>query len=414
MLKKKRISLSRAAFQNIRHHFFRTVLSIPGIIIGVAALVAILSVIDDGERYAKDRIRQATSLETIFIKTGVYEAVNGVTVRKDTVSTFHYNDLTELRKFVTRPAKINLVGRYGTQVSFSDDSTETGVIMNACVTIEDTWALLAGRKFTEADVRYRLSEAVVNESFARAVLHNRQTAELIGRKIVVGEKAFQIIGVINNGNATQAEVYCPITLFSDEDFKWDPPSCIVEAADIADVPELKAQVSDWLKTHFEKNHDFIVQSNDHRVEIVMKGFWLARCMMALIIGISIMVGGFGMMNLLLISLSERRIEIGMQKAAGVSKLNIFFQFLCEAITISGFGSFLGLIAGVLSVMAGIPLIKTFTGIQFQVACTWNIFIAVAVLSVVTGILFGMYPALRAAFVSPVKGSRRELPSEPLS
>lgn len=397
----------QVAFQNIRHHSFRTVLSIPGIIIGVASLVAILLVMDDVERYVKERISLGTSLETLFIKTGMYKEVNGVMIRKDTMSTFHYNDLTDLRKSISRPAEINLLGRYGTQVLFSDDSTETGVIVNACVTIENTWEILAGRKFTEGDVRYRLSEAVVNESFARAVLHDRQMAELIGRKIMVGENAFQIIGVINNGNSTQSEIYCPITLFSDEDFKWDPPSCIVDAADIGDVPELKAQVGNWLRTHFEKPDDFIVESNDHRVEIVMKGLWLARRMMALIIGISVMIGGLGLMNVLLISVAERTGEISMRKAEGVNKPTIFFQFLCESIVISGFGSFLGLVAGILSVIAGIPLVKAFTGIQFQVAYTWNILFVVAALSIVTGIVFGLCPALRAAFVSPVKGGRRE-------
>jgi putative ABC transport system permease protein len=119
------------------------------------------------------------------------------------------------------------------------------------------------------------------------------------------------------------------------------------------------------------------------------------------------VGGIGVMNVLLISVTERTAEIGIRKATGANRRDIMLLFLSESITVSAFGSFLGLVLGVLGTMVIIPIIKAITEVPFQAAYTWNTFLVITVLSILVGIVFGTYPAIRASRLNPVEAIRHE-------
>lgn len=129
--------------------------------------------------------------------------------------------------------------------------------------------------------------------------------------------------------------------------------------------------------------------------------------MGMIVGISVLVGGIGVMNVLLISVTERTVEIGIRKAVGASRAHIVQQFLAESITISLVGSLVGLIIGILGTMIVVPVIKSLTAMPFAASYTWNTLIIVTIISVLVGIIFGTYPAMRAARLDPVDAIRRE-------
>jgi putative ABC transport system permease protein len=118
--------------------------------------------------------------------------------------------------------------------------------------------------------------------------------------------------------------------------------------------------------------------------------------MSMIVGISIVVGGVGVMNVLLISVTERTVEIGIRKAMGAKRKDIMLQFLSESVTISAFGSGLGLIFGILSTFAIVPIIKAFVPVPFEASYTWDTLMIIAIISVLIGIVFGTYPAMRAS------------------
>ena len=129
--------------------------------------------------------------------------------------------------------------------------------------------------------------------------------------------------------------------------------------------------------------------------------------MGLIIGLSVLVGGVGVMNVLLISVNERTAEIGLRKAVGAKKGDIRRLFLAESITVSAFGSLVGLVLGAGFAMAAIPIIRFFADVPFSAVLTWNTFFIIASVAILIGVIFGTYPAIKAAKLDPVEALRRE-------
>ena len=121
--------------------------------------------------------------------------------------------------------------------------------------------------------------------------------------------------------------------------------------------------------------------------------------MGLIVGIAVIVGGVGVMNVLLMSVTERTAEIGIRKAVGANRRNIIAQFLSESVAISMIGSFFGLLLGVLMALAVAPILTYIideSGLVFRAVFSFNTLLVVGVIAVLVGIIFGTYPARRAA------------------
>lgn len=409
MLKKTILSFA-LAIENIRSNLFHTMLSVLGIVIGVAALVSILSFIDGLEKFAKDQITESTDLNTIVIRTETSRKVGEIRLKKDSFAVLDYDAYTQLTKDLPNTIKSALTTHLPGAVTVEGHADTIGALLHAQTAgMMEKAEILAGEKWEENAVKQRHTVALVNQHLAKKVLGHERYGEILQKVLHFGSLTLTITGVGKMSDEKNTpRVFLPVTLIDPKTLRQSPPTCFIMAATVETLPGVKTQVQDRLKTRFGgQSTDFELISNDFRVEQAAKGFMLFRIIMGLIVGISILVGGIGVMNVLLISVNERTSEIGIRKAVGANRGDIMRLFLAESITVSAFGSFLGLAIGVLATMIIIPIIKALTDLPFDAAYTWNTFFTISIIAVLVGIIFGTYPAMKAAKLDPVEAIRRE-------
>ncbi len=396
------------AFRALQGHFFQTFLSILGMIIGVAALVGILCLIDGMEQFAKDQISQTTSLKSIVVTSRTTKSENGVILKKDTFAYITPKKFIALQNDITfKTSYAYLISTQSNEASYAPTNKKIISLLNGVTAItHNKDKIVAGSPLSEADILEKRKVVVANKLFVKLISPSDSTHTKIGSKLIIRGEEFELIGIVNQ-NSQSPELFVPITHFSDTDLKDYPPTAIIEVEEIDQVGAAKEFITQWLRKEYGAQKNFDVMTNGFRVEQAEQGFRLFRVIMGLIVGISVLVGGVGVMNVMLISVTQRTTEIGVRKALGAKRSDIMYQFLAESISISTMGSICGLVLGVLGTMATIPIIKAITKIPFQASYTWNTIILVAIIAVVVGIVFGTYPALRASRLDPVEAMRRE-------
>lgn len=408
MFKKIYLSFS-LAIQNIRARLFHTLLSILGIVIGVAALVTVLSLIDGMEKYAQEQITTTTSLKAVVVQTETTRLVNNLRLKKENYTYLNHENFKGLKASLKHPAKEFMQMRQTSEVSIVENDSLLGASVTGTMANQPQDMIMAyGKFYTEANVNNKSQVTFVNNKFAEQVMGKDAVEQLIGKTVNFRDRQLKVIGILEKDEARIPQVFLPVTLFTEEELQENPPICILEADNVEHVQAIKAEAENWLKVNLSTGvSDIKVSTNEFRVEQVAKGFLLFRVVMGLIVGISVIVGGVGVMNVLLISVTERTVEIGVRKAMGAKKNDIMMQFLAESVTVSLFGSMLGLILGILATLAIVPIVKALTDAPFQAAYTLDTFLVISVIAIIIGVVFGTYPATRAAKLDPVEAIRRE-------
>jgi putative ABC transport system permease protein len=400
-----------AAFQTLRANPLHTSLSTVGIIIGVGSLVAILALGDGMEQFAREQIESTTDLLMITVQPRATERLGGVMVRRTDVPELSADDASALREQLAGRARVTLHASAGVEMRVAAGAERTGAIVRG--TLSDAaeigkLTLQAGRFFTDAELEAKTRVAVLDATLAGKVAGGPNDA--VGTRVMLGTAEFEVVGVTKAGNGGPPVAYVPITTFG----ATSPmaaerlPSLAVLAEKVEDVPALRASIDTWLKERFaDRSGAVSVISNDGRVAQARRAILLFKMVMGAITGISILVGGVGVMNVLLVSIIERTREIGIRKATGARRRDIAIQFLTESVTISVSGSLLGIALGLAGVFAFAPIVRSLTEAPFRPAMTGASIGFALALGIVVGIVFGTYPALRAARLTPLDAIRHE-------
>jgi putative ABC transport system permease protein len=393
----------------------RTILSTLGVIMGVGSLVAVLSIGDGVEAFAREQIENTTDLQAMMVAPVTFDMVDHLRVPRTDYPVFGLHDVQTLSATVKGDAVVALLLE-GSARFAPDTGRARGVAVTATTpgaTLLMKEPLLAGRFFTDEEVGDSARVAVVSLPMVDLTARGAKPADVLGRTIRLEGALFEIVGVAPDlSRQGFLAAYVPATVASDAlapSLSPRAPSLYVRAADIVKVPAVKKSVEGWLSGRHGawKGRATVSGGEGMRLDQARQAILIFKIVMGAFAGISLVVGGIGIMNVLLAAVTERTREIGIRKATGARNRDILVQFLAESVAITGVGAVLGVILGLSTAFGVSAIMRVYTKAQLHAAFTWQTLAVAALTCVVTGLAFGTYPALRASRLSPIDAIRHE-------
>jgi putative ABC transport system permease protein len=379
-----------------------------GIVIGVAAVIAVVALGTGAQSAVKDRISSlGTTLLTVM--PGQQRGM-GVTFDQSMKLTMDDARAIEDRSTAITAVQPEMTSRL--QVQYLNQNTSTSVVGTTSNYLEvRKYELQAGRMFTRSEDEGRQRFAVLGPTVLDALGINSPEA-ILGEPIRIRGIQFTVVGVLKSkgqsspfGNPDD-QVLVPITTGRFRLFGNDRLRSVSVLAESEDkIPDAMADVQRVLRREHRlvqgKPDDFMIRSQADFLNTLGETTQVFTYLLSGIAAVSLLVGGIGIMNIMLVSVTERTREIGIRKALGATRGNILLQFLIEAVVLCLLGGLIGALVG----SGGATAMSAF----FQ----WNTIISPAaiamafVFSAVVGVLFGVWPARRAASLDPIVALRYE-------
>ena len=396
----------RVALQSIRANLIRSCLTMLGIIIGVAAVITMLAAGSGAQQQIEEQI-EALGANVLNITSETW-FLRGVARDQLTLAVEDIWALRDHAQYID--AVVPTLEDRG-QVNYGGRNVNVTLIGTTADFVDlFNYTVQHGRMFTEAEDRNRQRVAVVGASIPQ-YLEVQNPPDLLGERVLVRGIPFTVVGIFEEIGAVgwsnpDQQVMLPVRtaesrVFGSEDLED------ISVRVVPDVPLQTAMVDVERVLRAEHRippgfpNDFAIYDSKQFLETREQAQQTFTMLLASIAGVSLLVGGIGIMNIMLVSVTERTREIGVRMALGATRLNIMTQFLIEAVALCLLGGALGVAAG-----AGMALLLSRTAGWAVYISPESVLLAVA-FSLAVGLFFGLLPARRAAALDPIEALRYE-------
>lgn len=402
------------ALASVKANKFRSLLTILGVMVGVASVIGMASVIDGLNLAAEAEIDMMGSNVIVVEQYGPSVDYDNLTEEE---RNRPYPSEEEAEVIQASCPSVDGVApqNHWTFEDGNDVKYKNRKFSNA--TFNGTWPDLikvrdidmkSGRFLSQTDLQFRTNVCVIGTGIEKVLFPDENP---LGKFVRLNSREFEVVGVYEEAKSNFGNDYwnrlisIPLTTYS----KWLPfdkaLTLEVRAATRPQISQAMEEITTALRIHrrvpFGKPDNFFLSTQEQFKEQAQKITDVIYIIMIVITSVGLMVGGIGVMNIMLVSVTERTREIGVRKAIGAKRSNILLQFLTEAMSLSGFGGVIGVIVGV---ALGLILNSSF-GFPVSLPIFWVV--TGFVVSVSVGLISGVYPAFKAARLDPIEALRYE-------
>jgi len=398
----------RIAVRALQRNAMRTLLTMLGIIIGVAAVIAMVSIGNGAKAQVEGQIA-ALGRNVVLVLSGMVTR-GGFSMGFGSAGTLTKEDYDAIRREIPALTGVSPEVRSSAQIAAGNQNINTQV-MGVGTDFLDirSWVLAEGVNFTEQDIRNASKVALIGKTTAKTLFGD---GEAVGQIIRVKNAPFMVVGALAPkgmsmmGSDQDDVVLVPYTsamkrLTGATTFR----SLLVQAAGPKLLSEVQSQITELLRQRHRigpgRDDDFLVRTQEEISNMATATSKVMTALLGSIAGVSLLVGGIGIMNIMLVSVTERTREIGVRLAVGARSRDILLQFLIEAVTLS-------LVGGLLGIAIGIGSSRLLTAqVGWATLVSANSIGIAFLFSAAIGVFFGFYPARKAARLDPIEALRYE-------
>lgn len=404
-------SLLKMSIVSLKINKMRSMLTSLGIIIGVSAVIIMLAVgTGASEKIAKDMESMGSNL--LMIRSGSVTS-GGVRMGSGSKPTLTLKDAEAIEKNVTGIFAVAPYSSESKQLTYGNQNWSTTVAgTTASYLVIRNWEIASGRNFIPEDIQNTTKVVIIGDTVSTELFGDMDP---INKTIRIGSVPFKVVGILKvkgeNGMGMDQDdlAFIPITTAQKKVFGTDFPGTVkminVQTQSDEYLASAETEISELLRKrhHLGKTQedDFQVKNLTEMQETIKSSTRTMSLLLGAIASVSLLVGGIGIMNIMLVSVTERTKEIGIRMAIGARPADIRLQFLIESFLLSIIGGLIGVFAGIL----GAKCMEIFGTMSVSIS-TFSILLSLG-FSGAIGVIFGYYPAYKASLLNPIDALRYE-------